>query len=74
MTRAEFEKIKKKYMIFDCDIDDVLSFVEVLLHYQAKEIEEKEPYAWRTVQEIENAAHHVWNLQDYIGEVTEDEV
>ena len=72
MTRAEFKEIQEKYMIFDCEIDDVLSFVEALLRHQAEEIEEKEPYAWRTVQEIENAAHHVWNLQDYIGDVTEE--
>ena len=72
MTRKEFKKLQEKYMIFDCEIDDVISFVEELLHHQAEEIKEKEPYAWRTIQEIEVAANRVWNLQDYIGDVTEE--
>lgn len=72
MTRTELKKIQEKYLVFDSELDDVISFVEELLQHQAEEIKEKEPYAWRTVQEIEAAANRVWNLQDYIGDITEE--
>lgn len=72
MTRTELKKIQEKYLVFDSEIDDVIGFVSELLHRQAEEMEEKEPYAWRAVQEIESAANRVWNLQDYIGDVTEE--
>ena len=72
MTRTEFKKIQEKYLVFDSEIDDVIGFVNELLHHQAKEIEKKEHYAWRTVQEIESAAYRVWDLQDYIGDITEE--
>ena len=72
MTRTELKKIQEKYLVFDSELDDVISFVEELLHHQAEEIEKNEPYAWRSVQELENAAHRVWNLQDYIGDITEN--
>ena len=71
MTIKEFNELKKKYGIYD-DIDDVLDFVSELLNQRAREIEKKEPYATRTVDELDKAAHEVWDLIDYVSELEEE--
>ena len=70
MTTKEFNELKKNYGIYD-DIADVLDFVSELLHRRAREIEKNEPSAWRTVDELDKAAHEVWSLIDYISELEE---
>ena len=71
MTVKEFNGLRKKYCIHD-DIDDVLDFVSELLHRRAREIEKNEPYAMRTVEFLDKAAHEVWELIDYISELEEE--
>ena len=71
MTIKEFHELKVKYGIYD-DIDDVLDFVSELLHRRAREIEKNEPYATRTVDELDKAAHEVWDLIDYVSELEEE--
>lgn len=71
MTIKEFNELKKKYCIHD-DMDDLLDFVSELLHKRAREIEEEEPYATRTINSIDNAAHEVWDLIDYVSELEEE--
>ena len=68
MTLKEFNELKKKYSIYD-DTDDVLDFVSELLHRRAREIEENEPSAYRTVEFLDKAAYEVWDLIDYISEL-----
>ena len=71
MTIKEFNELKKKYRVYD-DTDDVLDFVSELLHRRAREIEEEEPSAWRTVDFLDNAAHEVWELIEYVSELEEE--
>ena len=73
MTKQELNNIMKRNAIVPCEIDDVIAFVAELLEYQADETKKNEPYATRTIQDIEVAAYLVWNLQDYISELEEDE-
>lgn len=72
MTKQKLNEIMQRNMIFDCEIDDAISFIAELLEHQAEEIKDNEPYAMRSIRDIENAANIVWNLQDYIGDVTEE--
>jgi hypothetical protein len=71
MTIKEINELKKRYCIYD-DVDDIFDFVSELLHRRAREIEKEEPYAWRTVDFLDNAAHEVWELIDYISELKEN--
>ncbi len=71
MTLEEFKNLKKKYCIYD-DIDDVLEFVSDLLHRRAREIEKTEPYATRSIDDLDKAAYEVWDLIDYISELEEN--
>lgn len=71
MTTKEFNKLKKKYCIYD-DIDNVLDFVSELLYRRAREIEKEEPYATRTIDFLDKAAHEVWDLIDYVSELEEE--
>lgn len=71
MTIKEFNELKKRYSIYD-DTDDVLDFVSELLHRRAREIEEAEPYAVRTINSLDNAATEVYGLIDYVGELEEE--
>ena len=71
MTINELNELRKKYCIYD-DMDDVLDFVSELLHKRAREIETNEPYAVRTINDLDNAAHEVWDLLDYISELEEE--
>ena len=71
MKREQLVKIMARNCIVECELDDVISFVNELLELQARELEETEPYATRIIRELECAANHVWNLQDYIAELGE---
>ena len=71
MTREQLAQIMKRNCIVECELDDVISFVNELLEFKVDELREKEPYAIRTIRELECAANHVWNLQDYIAELEE---
>ena len=72
MTRKELENIMQRNMIFSIEIDDAITFISELLEHWADEIERNEPYAIRSIQGLRSAADRVWNLQDYIGDVTEE--
>ena len=71
MNKAQLKAIMKRNTITAIEIDDAIAFVSELLEHQVRELKEKEPYAFRTIQELECAANHVWNLQDYIAELEE---
>ena len=73
MTRQELNEIMKRNAIVPCELNDVIAFVSDLLEFQSDEIKRNEPYATRTIQDIETAAYLVWNLQDYISELEDDE-
>ena len=73
MKRIELDNIMKRNMIVACEIDDAIAFVAELLEFRMEELSEKEPYAQRTIRNLENAAGLVWELQDYISELEDDE-
>lgn len=70
MTINEINELKRKFSIYD-ETEDIIDFVSELLHRRAREIERDEPSAWRTVDLLDNAAHEVWELIDYISELEE---
>lgn len=70
MTIKEFNKLKKQYCIYD-DVAEVFDFVSELLHRRAREIEELEPYATRTINDMDRAACEVYDLIDYVSELEE---
>lgn len=72
MTKKELQEIMNRNMITSVEIDDAIMFVYELLVSQTEETEKRYPYATRTISEFENAAHIVWELQDYIGELDDD--
>lgn len=72
MTKQELKDIMYRNTILDCEIDDAISFIAELLEHQAEEMKVNEPYATRSIRDIENAANIVWNLQDYVGDITEE--
>ena len=71
MTKAELKKIMSDNYIFDSEIDDAIQFVQDLLEFQAKEIEETEPYATKTIRRLRDSAYEVWQLQEYVEDVME---
>lgn len=74
MTKAELKKIMSENYIFPSEVDDAIQFVQDLLEFQAKELEKNEPYATRTIQRLKDAAHEVWELQEYVEDAMEEEV
>lgn len=73
MTKAELKKIMEENYIFPSEIYDVIQFVQDLLEFQAKELEENEPYAFGTIRRLKETAHEVWQLQSYVEDVLEEE-
>lgn len=71
MTIKELNELKERYCIHD-DAADVIDFVSELFYRRAREIERDEPYATRTIDFLDNAAHEVWDLIDYISELEEE--
>ena len=73
MIRAEFYNLMKRHCVIPSELDDVFDFVAELLYLRRKELEEKEPYAVRSINALENAEHEVYDLIDYISELEEEE-
>lgn len=72
MTREKLNNTMKQYCITVSELDDVISFVADLLYIQAKELEQTEPYATRTIDSLYSASREVDNLVDYISDIEED--
>jgi hypothetical protein len=73
MTKAELCKIMGENYIFLSEVDDAIQFVQDLLEFKAKELENNEPYAVNTIRRLRDAAHEVWELQDYVEDALEGE-
>ena len=73
MTKAELDKIMKENYIFPFELDDAIQFVQDLLEFKANELEKNEPYAVNTIKRLRDAAHEVWELQDYVEDALEGE-
>ena len=72
MTKAELKKMMKKYNIIECELEDIIFFVENLLHFKATETEKNEPYAINSIAMLKDAAYEVWNLLEYIDDIMEE--
>jgi hypothetical protein len=73
MTRVELSKIMGENYIFPSEVDDAIQFVQDLLEFKAKELEKNEPYATNAIRRLREAAHEVWELQDYVEDTLEGE-
>lgn len=73
MTKAQLQKIMKRNSILFFEVEDAINFVSDLLEFQANEIEEAEPYATNTIRRLRESAHEVWELQNYVEDVIEEE-
>lgn len=73
MTKAELKKIMSENYIFESEVDDAIQFVQDLLEFKVKELERDEPYAVNTIRRLKDAAHEVWELQDYVEDALEEE-
>ena len=73
MTKAELKKIMEDNYIFESEVVDAIQFVQDLLEFQAKELEENEPYATNTIKRLRDSAYEVWNLFEYVEDVREKE-
>ena len=66
MTKEKLNSVMKQYCIVQSELDDVISFVADLLYLQARELEEKEPYATRMIDSLYSASREVDNLIDCV--------
>ena len=73
MTKAEFTKIAHDNCILDCEVENAIQFVQDLLEFRAKETERDEPYAMNSIKHMKEAAHEVFDLQNYVWDVMEEE-
>ena len=69
MQKAELKEIMKKYGIVECELDDVCDFVSELLHRRARELEEEEPHATRTIKKYDDAAYEAYELIEYLQDI-----
>ena len=72
MTKAKLKEVMNQYCICQAELDDVIAFVADLLYIQAKELEEKEPYATRSINSLYSASREVDYLIEYISDIEED--
>jgi hypothetical protein len=73
MTIQKFNALKEKFHIYD-DTEDVLDFVSELLYERARELEKNEPYAVRSIDFLDKAAHEVDDLIDYVEELEDEDM
>lgn len=72
MKKAELKELQRKHCILDCEVEDVLNFVNELLETKADELEADEPTAWSTIQRIRAATYEVFELREYIETIIEE--
>lgn len=72
MTMEQFEEIMRKHCIVNCEVEDVIYFIQDLLEFQADELKKNEPYAIRSIRELEEAARIVYDLLEYLENVMDD--
>ena len=65
LTKEEFDRIVKKYntlLILDDDAGDAFDFVTEVLDAEIDALRERCPYATRTIDQLEEARHVVWDI------------
>lgn len=73
MTREKLNSVMKQYCIVPSELDDVFAFVADLLYLRREELEQHEPYAYRSIDSLRNAENEVNDLLDYISDIKEEE-
>ena len=73
MTKKQLKELMDTYCLIPLELDDVINFVADLLYLRRKDVEKKEPYAVRTMNDIETAENLVYDLIDYISELEDEE-
>ena len=73
MTKAQLQKIMKRNKILFFEVEDTIDFIRDLLSFQARELEEMEPYATNTIRRLNEAACEVDKLHEYIERVMNHE-
>jgi hypothetical protein len=73
MTKTDLYNIMEENYIFPSEVDDAIQFVQDLLEFKAKELEANEHYATNTIRRLKDAAHEVWELQEYVEDAIEEE-
>lgn len=73
MKKSELKELMNKHGIIECELNDVCNFVSELLHRKAREIEQMEPYATKTIAELDKAAYEAFVLIDDIEAIMEGE-
>ena len=73
MIKAELTKIAHDNCILDCEIENAIQFVQDLLEFRAKKLQENEPYAVNSIRRIREAAYEVFDLQSYVGDMMGEE-
>ena len=71
MTREHFKEIMRQHCIVDCEVEDIIYFVQDLLEFRADEIKKNEPYATKGIYRLEEAAREVYDLLEYLEDVME---
>lgn len=69
MTRCDLVNITHENLLLDCEVENAIEFVRDMLEFLAKELEEKEPYATRTIDRMNNAAREVDGLLEIVYEL-----
>ena len=72
MTKNDLKKLMDKHCIVECELEDVIEFVNDLLYTRKCEIKNESPYATITIKRIQIAEEETWDLLDYINEIMED--
>ena len=72
MTKNDLKKLMDKHYIVECELEDVIEFVNDLLYTRRCEIKNESPYATITIKRIQSAEEETWDLLCYIDEIMED--
>lgn len=71
MTIKTLNELKEKHGIYD-DTESIFDFVSDVLYHRKKELEKNEPYAIKSINELEKAEHEVYDLINYMWELEEE--
>lgn len=70
--KEKLNQIMKDHGIFGEEVETILEVVQDMLTYAADDLKENSPQAIKSIDDLENAARTIWDLQTNLEYYEED--
>ena len=73
MTKSKIKEKLQRYILLECEVEDICNFLSDMFDELADETEIKEPYATNTIAKSRDCAAEIANMGILLGDTLEEE-